>query len=175
MHLFLVRHGQTDWNLKEIMQGTTDVALNETGKKQAQMVCNKLKNIKFDYCFSSPLKRAITTSKIICPIPPITDDRLIERGMGELEGKSRNFYNTKLYWDYELNSNLYGVEPIQSLLSRTEEFLNDLKGKYFDKTVLVVAHGATIRALNYVINGYNNKTNFLEIKIPNCCILEYNI
>lgn len=125
MRLILVRHGQTDWNLKHLMQGMTDIPLNETGKMQAFNVKEKLKNVKLDICFSSPLSRAIETAK--------------------------------------------------DLFARASDLLNDIKEKYSDKTVLGVSHGATIRALHYIITGYDEKTNFLEMKIPNCSILEYEI
>ena len=125
MRLILVRHGQTDWNLKHLMQGMTDIPLNETGKMQAFNVKEKLKNVKLDICFSSPLSRAIETAK--------------------------------------------------DLFARASDLLNDIREKYSDKTVLVVSHGATIRALHYIITGYDEKTNFLEMKIPNCSILEYEI
>ena len=107
------------------MQGMTDIPLNETGKMQAFNVKEKLKNVKLDICFSSPLSRAIETAK--------------------------------------------------DLFARASDLLNDIKEKYSDKTVLVVSHGATIRALHYIITGYDEKTNFLEMKIPNCSILEYEI
>ncbi len=175
MHLFLVRHGETDWNFFNKLQGKSNIELNDNGRRQAYLVHKQLENVKFDYCFASPLKRAVETAQIISRLPIITDERLIERGMGELEGKHRKHYNPKLYWNYEINSNLNGVEDLQSLFSRTECFMRDLKNNYADKTILVVSHGATIRALNYIIKGYNSKTNFLDMKIANCCVLEYNI
>ena len=61
------------------------------------------------------------------------------------------------------------------MFARATNFLNEIKEKYYDKTILIVSHGATIRALHFVIKGYNENTNFLEIKIPNCCIFEYTI
>lgn len=175
MKLILVRHGQTDWNKKGIMQGKTDVPLNETGKNQALEVKNRLKNRKIDICFSSPLKRAIMTAKIITDIDILIDERLVERYMGFLEGKPRNLYKAENYYDLKLNSSKYEVESIKDLLSRANEFICNIKEKYSDKTILVVSHGATIRALHYIITGYDEKTNFLEKKIPNCSILEYNI
>ena len=56
--IFFVRHGQTEWNKLGIMQGRIDTQLNEEGKKQAQIVKEKLNGVKFDKFFSSPLKRA---------------------------------------------------------------------------------------------------------------------
>ena len=175
MRLILVRHGQTDWNLKHLMQGMTDIPLNETGKMQAFNAKEKLKNVKLDICFSSPLSSAIETAKIITGLDIIIDKRIIERSAGSLEGKDSELYRKHNYYDFKLNSNEYGVETAKDLFARASDFLNDIKEKYSDKTVLVVSHGATIRALHYIITGYDEKTNFLEMKIPNCSILEYEI
>ena len=173
MRIFLVRHGQTDWNLNNLLQGKSEIDLNDTGKKQALNVKEKLVNIKFDACFSSPLKRAIKTSEFIADCDITIDERLIERDLGLLEGKNRASYDAKLYWNYELNSSFNGVECIQNLLARTEDFIKDLKEEYYDKTILIVSHGATIRALNFVIKGYDKKTDFLALDVPNCCVFEY--
>ena len=175
MKIILVRHGQTDWNVNHILQGKTNIDLNSTGKKQALEVKEKLKDIHFDVCFSSPLKRAYETASIITDTLIIADDRIIERDLGLLEGKKNDLYNAQLYWNYNLNSNKDNVESVQEILKRTEQFIDYLKKEYYDKTILIVSHGGTIRALHHVINGYNENTNFLEIKIPNCCIFEYTI
>ena len=173
MRIFLVRHGETNWNLNNLLQGKSEIELNDTGKKQASNVKEKLINIKFDACFSSPLKRAIQTSKIITDGDIIIDERLIERDLGLLEGKNRESYDAKLYWDYKLNSSFNEVECIQHLLARTEDFIKYLKEEYNDKTILIVSHGATIRALHFVIKGYNENTDFLTLNVPNCCVFEY--
>lgn len=64
--IYIVRHGQTDWNLEGRYQGRTDIDLNETGIKQAEKIRQELKSVKFDKVFSSPLKRAYKTAQIIC-------------------------------------------------------------------------------------------------------------
>ena len=66
MKLYLVRHGQTDWNVARKFQGDTDIPLNEKGIKQSYIVKEKLNNINIDLCISSPLSRALETAKIIC-------------------------------------------------------------------------------------------------------------
>ena len=65
MNLYLVRHGQTDWNIQGRIQGSTDIELNSTGLNQAQKTAELLKNIDFDVIYSSPLKRTVDTAKII--------------------------------------------------------------------------------------------------------------
>ncbi len=87
MIIYIVRHGQTDYNVEGRYGGRIDVPLNDTGIKQAQELHEKLKDIKFDLVYSSPLQRAIKTAEIICDNEIIKDDRIIERDNGELEGK----------------------------------------------------------------------------------------
>lgn len=177
MKLYIVRHGQTDWNADRIMQGNTDVPLNSIGVEQAMKIQKSLQNEIIDVCISSPLKRAYETASIICDnkIDIETDIRLEERELGELEGKSVDLYNSKMYWDFYLNSDDKGVESIHHLFSRVASFYEDLKEKYNDETILIVAHGAVVRALHFVINGYDENTNFLNFNVPNCCCFEYKI
>ena len=174
MKLYLVRHGQTDWNKLGLIQGDSDIPLNNEGIKQAKIVKTKIKD-KIDICFASPLKRAFQTAKIITDVNIIFDKRLIERNMGEFEGKDFSIYSAGNYWNYDLNSGDYGVEKIQDLFKRTQNFMEMLKENYSDKTVLVVSHGATIRALNFVIKGYNKNIDFLKFEVPNCKVLEFDI
>jgi broad specificity phosphatase PhoE len=63
--IYVVRHGQTDWNLEGRFQGRIDIPLNEKGKNQAKKTKEKLEGIEFDKVFSSPLKRALETAQII--------------------------------------------------------------------------------------------------------------
>lgn len=176
MKLYVIRHGRTPWNEKGLMQGIEDIKLSLTGKKEAEDIREKLKDINFDICISFPLKRTLETANIVtngkCKI--ITDELLIERNLGEFEGKKYNDYQKLNYWDYKLNNDLYGVEPVKAILKRTSSFLNKLKEKDF-KTVLIVSHAATIRAINYNIIGYDSNTKFLEFKPVHGKVYEYEI
>ena len=85
MILYIIRHGETEWNKMGKMQGKTDISLSEDGRKLAQKTADGLKNIKFDYIFSSPLERAYETACIIKgdrDIEIVKDERLIEVGFG---------------------------------------------------------------------------------------------
>ena len=90
MKFYYIRHGQTDWNLAEKMQGgQTEKDLNEKGVKQAIETREKLKNIEYDILICSPMNRAIQTAQIINEgrnVPIIIDERLRERRLGEMEG-----------------------------------------------------------------------------------------
>lgn len=176
MKLYVIRHGRTLWNEKGLMQGWVNIKLSETGKKEAKDIREKLKDISFDICISSPLKRTLETASIVTDnkYKIITDELLIERNLGEFEGKKYAEYEKLKFWDYKLNNDSYGVEPVKDILKRTSFFLNNLKEKDY-KTVLIVSHAATIRAINYNIKGYDSNTNFLEFKPTHGEIYEYEI
>ena len=175
MKLYVVRHGQTDSNLNHLMQGITDNNINNNGKEEIEKANRLLKNIEFDVCITSPLQRAINTLRMITDKDFIVDNRLTERNLGIYESKESESFDQSLYWNYKENSNFGGVEPVQSLFNRVQSFYDELKEKYSDKTVLIVAHDAPIRALHYIIKGYDENTNFLELDIKNGCILDYEI
>lgn len=97
---------------------------------QAKKAKEILRNAKIDICFTSPLKRTKHTASIICEdnVPIIIDERLEERGFGVLEGGAHNGKYTHDFWDFYLNKNEYGVEPLQCLFSRTRVFKEKLYG-----------------------------------------------
>ena len=146
MEIYVVRHGQTDYNVKKVFQGHIDIPLNETGEKQAQETASKFRNIDVDMILVSPLQRALQTAKPISKITevPITiEDRIIERSFGNMEGhQNREDWNIKMMLDYEKNYDIENIEPIQSLFKRVYDFLDEITEKYKDKKVVLVTHGA---------------------------------
>lgn len=181
MKLYIVRHGQTDWNIKKQSQGVADIELNATGIAQAEALAEDIRRrgLKFDVVYASPLRRAKKTAEIITGNRPdiIYDRRLVERDYGELEGKVVD-------WDHlgaddlsiRQNTNIYGMEPIQAVLARAKSFLDDLKTKHgADATILVVAHGTLIKALHYNIVGYDEDTDLRGFYLGNAELAEYDI
>lgn len=179
MNLYLVRHGQTDNNKNHIVQGVIEANLNENGINQALKLKKDIDKIDIDLLIVSPLIRTRQTADIIINnrnIKTIYDDRIIERYAGDLEGKKDKYYDSIKAWDYNLNTDLgYNIEKIKDLLKRAKDFLDDLKNKYSDKSILIVSHEAVIRAIHYNIVGYNDSTNFKEFEIDNCSLFKYNI
>ena len=91
MELYVIRHGQTTWNEKGLLQGSVDIELNESGREVAGKMGEKLEDTPFDVIFSSPLIRAYETACLIRGhrnIPIIRDERLREICFGDLEGKN---------------------------------------------------------------------------------------
>ena len=179
MKIYVVRHGQTDENANNIMQGRTiNSQLNRRGIIQAQEVKNVLSDIKFDICFTSPLIRAWSTAMIIAgdKVEIKQDDRLIERYLGELEGKERGTYDVSKYWDYKLNSNDKGVEPIRDILNRCEDFIKYLKENYDkDANILIVSHSAIVKMIENIFENKDYPNKLIAYDIKNCYYKSYDI
>jgi len=89
--IYIIRHGKTELNIKNVLQGRSDYPLNDEGILQAKAAAERLKGIHFDHVFSSPLIRALQTAEIVAPYAqPVTDDRLIEMDYGPYEGTNLN-------------------------------------------------------------------------------------
>ena len=172
MKIYLVRHAQTDANKCGIMQGQTEnTQINTEGIEEAQSLKMKLSNIKFDKCYTSPLIRTWSTAMILVgeKTQIIEDNRLIERYLGNFEGKHKGTYDVEKYWNYELNSNSEDVEPIQNIFKRCKEFLDDIINKHEDEeTIIIVSHSAIIRCLHHIINKSNLTSKLINFKIENC-------
>ena len=86
---FVLRHGQTDWNVELRLQGSTDIPLNDTGRIQARRAAEVLSGRGLTRIIASPLSRALETANIVgakLGLTPAIDDRLIERNFGQFEG-----------------------------------------------------------------------------------------
>ncbi len=163
MRLYIIRHGETDWNKARKMQGRSDIPLNEHGRLAAQKTKEGLKDVKFDVAFTSPLKRAKETVQILLEgrdVPIIEDERIIEIGFGNGEGlacvkdKTKpdvnfNYFFVKpgLYTPHE------GGETFEDVKVREEAFLQELfaKKEYQDSTILISTHGAALCGLLRII------------------------
>lgn len=158
MNIYVVRHGQTGNNLKNIFNGRFDEDINENGIVQANETKKKLENITFDKVFCSPLLRTRHTASIITDdkYPLIIDDRLIERDCGELTFKPVDSVDREKYWDY-YNEDFYKeyphLEKIQDLFERVFLFIDELNKDTTSKNILVVTHSGVARAFNVYFNG----------------------
>lgn len=180
MKIYVVRHGQTDYNIKKVFQGHIDIPLNETGEKQAQETASKFRNIEVDMILVSPLKRTLQTAQYISQITgvPITiEERLIERSFGDMEGhQSREDWNIKMMLDYEKNYDIENIEPIQSLFKRVYDFLDEIIEKYKDKNLVLVTHGAVSQPIECYFNGMPEVVDFEHLEpltLKNCEVRKY--
>lgn len=176
MKVYYVRHGQTDWNLARRMQGGgTEKDLNETGLKQAEETRKELENVNYDIVIRSPMHRAEQTAEIINQgrnVPIIVDERMRERKLGELEGHPITDEMESRIWNYELNAPINGGESLHEFEKRILDFLEDIKQKYKDKTVLIVAHGGVAKVIKAHLYGMPESKDLSEIGMKNCEIIE---
>lgn len=176
--IYVIRHGQTDWNLEGKTQGGIETELNETGIMQAKNVRNELINTKLDVILCSPRNRCKSTAEIICAnrnIPIIEVENLRERGFGEFEGKQKNIdYNWVEFWNWERNEQYEQAENVRTFLERISNTIEKVKKDYIGKNVLIVTH-AGVCAMIYCY--FNNIKPNGKLKIPgtkNCELVKYN-
>lgn len=177
MKLWLVRHGQTNLNKENLMQGLVDQPLNDFGRDQARRVGRLKGDLVFDAVYASPLNRAKETAAIIAGIPleeVKVDPRIIEVDFGIYDKKPFKKLGLKM-WAYwllpEVFPNPKSVESIDSMTERAGSFLKDLEKKSYDN-VLVVCHGGIIRALTGYLENKKNKIKWRP-KPKNCELKVY--
>ena len=177
MKIYLTRHGQTDYNKKRMMQGRSDIPLNDIGIAQATERRKQLGNIKFDAVYASPLVRAVKTAEIIGGVSRdeiITDERIIEADFGkyELMGYFATGPAMIAYWSLpEIFPAPKGVETIKHMRERTASFIEELEKKDYEN-VLVACHGGIIRPIRGYLEG--KKSGIIWRPRPkNCEIFVY--
>lgn len=161
MRIYLVRHGETVWNVEKRLQGWKDSPLTENGLRNAERLAERLDGTRIDRIFSSDQKRALTTAQIIAKdrsIPIEILSSLRELNFGSWEGMTISEIEDK----YPLEYNTYKTEPdkyistdgesIGQLFDRAAKALKHIQS-CGEENVLVVTHGVTIRALMTIVSG----------------------
>ena len=168
--LVLVRHGQSDWNLKNLFTGWRDVDLTDKGVAEAREAGRKLKaqGIKFDVAFTSALKRAQRTLDLMLTelgqtaIPIFKDQALNERDYGDLVGLNKDDARKKWgeeqvhIWRRSYDVAPPGGESLRDTLARTLPYYvtGILPRVLRGERVLVAAHGNSLRALVMVLDKH---------------------
>ena len=172
--LVLVRHGQSDWNLKNLFTGWRDVDLTEKGVAEAREAGRKLKaqGIKFDVAFTSALKRAQRTLDLMLAelgqtgIPVFKDQALNERDYGDLVGLNKDDARKKWgeeqvhIWRRSYDIAPPGGESLKDTLARAlPYYVTDILPRVMrGEHVLVAAHGNSLRALVMVLDKHTPET-----------------
>jgi len=145
--LYLVRHGETDWNRQRRIQGLTDIPLNETGRAQARATGMLLTRRRWDAIFSSPLDRARETASIIAAevglAEPTLVDALVERNYGQAEGMDWLEVERR----FPHGTVVPGRESREQVGARVIPALMELAAERPGDALLVVSHGGAIRAV----------------------------
>lgn len=161
--LYLIRHGETDWNATRRWQGHANVPLNDRGLRQAQLVAQRLQaeQVRFDAIYSSDLTRAYQTAweigaavKVAVQLLP----PLREIDMGEWSGLTRDQIRERYSVEYRLLEEGQdiprgGGETLSALRNRVLDTVDALVYHNPDKTIVLVTHGGPIRAILKHIAG----------------------
>lgn len=127
--IYIIRHGQTEMNTRQVLQGRSDLPLNEKGMEQAGQTAEKLGNVAFDTVYTSPLKRAVQTAGIIVPgLKPVIDERLIEMDYGPYEGMGLYDLAPEVitfFSDFVNNPAPDGMEQLGSVVQRAGSFMEE--------------------------------------------------
>ena len=155
VHLFLVRHGETDWNLERRYQGQTDTPLNEAGRRQVERLARRLAGCPFDAVYTSDLKRARETAEAIAArlgIPIQPDPRLREMRFGILEGLTfdeaqARYPEVAAAWLANRERPFPGGETFSQFSARVQGFLDEIRQAHDGQTILLVSHGGPIKEM----------------------------
>ena len=162
--LWLVRHGQTDWNTEFRIQGSIDKPLNATGIEQAHALAQKLADTHFDAIYSSPARRAHQTASAIAQLlglPIRTDDRLKEISLGLWEGLTWQQVQDRYPEMFAKRKSdpvhfaPEGAETYGDLARRMVQAANEIALSHPGKRVLVVSHGMSLATLLSKARGTN--------------------
>ncbi|MBN9142097.1 MAG: histidine phosphatase family protein [Micrococcales bacterium] len=145
--LYLVRHGETDWNAARRIQGRTDIPLNDAGRAQARQAAELLGRRRWDAVYASPLSRAHETAAIIADrlgLGEVTDvDALVERDYGAAEGMS--FEQIEALYPEGVRAP--GQETRAEVAGRVVPALLALAERHPGERLVVVSHGGAIRSV----------------------------
>lgn len=156
--VYLIRHGETDWNKVKKIQGSSNIDLNEYGRELARITANALKETPFDIAYSSPLKRARETADLILEgrdIPIYEDPCVQEAHFGIFEGRVQKELEDehspfmKFFTAPQQFVEMGGVEKHEEIMKRAADFYKDkiLKAEGVYENIAVFSHGAWIHAL----------------------------
>jgi probable phosphoglycerate mutase len=147
--LYLVRHGETDWNRQRRIQGSTDIPLNDTGRMQAARTGRLLASRSWDGVVSSPLSRALETGVIVADAVGLDeadieiDGALVERQYGAAEGLD----DSELLRLYPGDSPVPGRESRDEVAARVLPALLSLADRYPGARLIITTHGGVIRSV----------------------------
>jgi broad specificity phosphatase PhoE len=165
--IYLVRQGETDWNLFKRANGVTDTFLNQTGIAHAKLQANNLRSVNFDACFCSPQTRVRQTCEIIYKGPIVFDDRLNEINLGEFEGRyETDTEAVKVAWQAIMSGDK-GTESFKDFMKRNCDFCDMIIEDHKGENVLIVTTAGNVRVIDYYFKGKPRDYDFKRRTVIN--------
>lgn len=160
--IYVIRHGQTDWNKERRMQGRQGLPLNEHGIEQAHSLRDALNGIRFNHVFSSPQERARQTAEIASGRSAVTDERLNVIDLGEADGvRLEELKRIGPLPDPEVYN---GIEDQNALVRRVFHFMNELQDTYGrEENILIAGHRCTTGCIGAFFKGMPEDRNILTL------------
>lgn len=180
--LWMVRHGQTDWNVQKRYQGHSDIPLNETGQQQAEKIANRLKSERLHAIFSSDLQRAMQTAQAIANPHNLTiesEPDLREANFGVLEGLRykdviEQYKTMAEAWFADPECPPDGGEKLSQVLQRVQKVRKHIEENYSRKRILLVGHDGALRLLISDLIGLP-ATQYWRFNLDPCSLTQVNI
>ena len=167
MKIYLIRHGQTDWNLQGRFQGREDIMLNETGILQAYECGKALAGEDFKAVITSPLVRARKTAEIIAEVVGakqfIVDEAITERDFKTISGMTKEERDA-----FYASGGIDDKEPFEDLCRRMMDGIRKYAEQFYDNNIIMVSHGASINSVVSVLS--NGETGTGKLLLKNTCI-----
>ena len=173
--IYIVRHGQTEQNLKKKLQGRSDFPLTELGREQASAVGDAFRDagIVFDKVYSSSLGRAVETAELIAGDAPIeVEEALIEMDYGPYEGTDLHNLPPEVeefFKDFTNHPAPDGMEQLSSVVARAGEFLVRLKAEAVHRDILLSTHAIAMKGLLEYLTPASNGA-YWSTYIGNCAV-----
>jgi broad specificity phosphatase PhoE len=175
LEIILARHGETEWNVEEVFRGRIDIELNQTGRRQAELLAKHLAELKIEAVYSSPLKRALDTAEAIARrhrLEVKTSPGLIDGDFGQWQGlplkEVRQKYK-ELYQQWAESphrAKIPGGESLDEVRERALKVVNGIIAKHRERVVLV-SHRVVNKVLICALLGLDN-SHFWNIRQDVC-------
>lgn len=181
--IYMVRHGETDWNRAHRMQGWSDIPLNEKGREQAAFAAKALASVPLDVIYTSPLKRAEKTAEIIRgerKIPLFAEKGFIEINLGKWDGHTPDEMDVLYPGQYDIwrstpgDVHIDGGETFAKVQERAWKAFLSMVDKEKGKHILLVSHMGCLSTILFKIAGYP-LNDLWKHPIGNCALCRVDI
>ena len=180
MKLYVIRHGQVNYNSRGLVNGINNSVLNSEGIIQAREASKLVKNLDIDLIICSPIIRAKQTCEYINVnnIPVQYDKRIRERDSKSMQYKPVSIIDNNIWYDKNKDIIYNDCEGFGSMIKRISEFLYDLKKNYDNKNILLVTHGDVCKTIYTCLNSNSSKLTpeqIAHVHQDNCELKEYDM
>lgn len=180
MKIIITRHGQTNHNIANVIQGHEEGDINDVGYNQIENLAKKLKKYNINKIISSDVKRCRVTSEIISSFLSLNieyEPLIREKNNGDLIGKKGSEVNWDIIHGSFISKRPHNGENLLMVRSRAREFIKKIENDFYNENnrILIVSHSGYLKILLGYILGMKIRDSILRLQIDNCSISEIEI